>query len=150
MTVIAVKDGIIAADTQAWNGNLKLGQASKLCRFEFGVCGFSGWKPAIERAKKWLKHGEKIWLEDGVQRLGARPSPADEGDLSAVILTRDGIWNLSHKFEVYRSSNAIETCGAHSEFLYGAMLAGASAEEAVRLAIRYCEFAGGEVEAMQL
>lgn len=147
MTVIAVKDGIIAADTQSWHGNLKISQASKLRRMEIGICGFAGWRPVIERAIVWLEAG-------GPWQWGNKP-PAiiadDATDLTGVILRPDGsIWNLTSKFDVYRTENVIDCCGAHPEFLYGAMLAGASAEEAVRLAIRYCEFAGGEVEVMRL
>lgn len=145
MTVIAVKDGIMAADTQSWHGSLKISCASKLRRMEIGICGFAGWRPIIEQAIGWL--------EGGGPWHGQKPPSitVDEPtDLAGVILRHDGIWNLSSKFDVYRSSSAIECCGAHPEFLFGAMLAGASAEEAVRLAIRHCEFAGGEVEVMQL
>lgn len=144
MTVIAVKDGIMAADTQSWHGNLKISSASKLRRFDIGIGGFTGWRPVIEIAQSWLEHGGP-WGSDH-----QRPSAVAEADLSGVILRPDGIWILTHKFDVYRSASAIECCGAHSEFLFGAMLAGASAEEAVRLAILHCEYAGGEVEVMQL
>lgn len=146
MTVIAVKDGIIAADTQSWHGNLKISCASKLRRMEIGICGFAGWRPVIEQAIVWLEHG-------GPWRAGnVRPAIIvdDANDLTGIILRHDGIWNLTSKFDVYRTENVIDCCGAHQEFLYGAMLAGASAEEAVRLAIRHCEVAGGEVEVMQL
>lgn len=145
MTVIAVKDGIMAADTQSWNGNLKISQASKLLRCDIGICGFTGWRPVIETAQAWLKRGGP-WGSDH-QRPAA---VADATDLQGVILRPDGIWNLTYKFDVYRTDAVIDCCGAHSEFLFGAMLAGASAEEAVRLAIRHCELAGGEVEVMQL
>lgn len=145
MTVIAVKDGIIAADTQSWNGNLKISRTSKLRRLDIGICGFAGWRPIIHHAIAWLEAGGP-W--------GKITPPAitvdEPTDLTGVILRPDGIWNLTSKFDVYRSDAAIDVCGAHQEFLYGAMLAGASAEDAVRLAIRHCEYAGGEVEVMQL
>jgi hypothetical protein len=64
-----------------------------------------------------------------------------------MLLKPDGtVWVITHKFHCYRSDKLCHASGAHTEFVYGAMLAGASAEQAVRLAIQHCRSAAGDVQ----
>ena len=140
MTVIACKDGVMAADTGSWHGNVKPGgRATKIVRLADGsLFGAAGWKPTILVAREWLNAG---------MPLADRPDKADDDDLSGIMLKTDmSIWNINHRFELYPSDAEIDAVGSHTEFLYGAMLAGASAEEAVRLAIKHCNGAAGEVQ----
>mgnify|MGYP001595236702 CR=1 FL=1 len=144
MTVIAVKDGIMAADTASWHSNVDRGaRVSKIVHLPDGsLFGAAGWLPVIEQAREWLADGadpEK------------RPAKAEADDLSGCLMRPDGsLWSVSFRFDIYPEPAGIDAQGAHNEFLYGAMLAGASAEEAVRLAIRHCTHAGGEVQVERL
>lgn len=143
MTVVAVKDAVMAADTSSWHGSILIGKATKIQRIHgLGLVGGSGWKPLVHRALEWLECGATD--KD-------RPAPAESGDLSLTVLRESGeIWNVTHKFDFYPCDSEIDAIGAHTEFLYGAMLAGASAEEAVRLALKHCQAAGGQIQVEHL
>ena len=145
MTVIAYKDGILAADTASWHGNLKTGTAHKIYlinssdpRLDGAVAAFAGWSPQVQRAIGWLSAG----CQEGEME------PADQGDLQGIVVTRERVlYSLPHNFQLHQLDRQdMAAIGAHPEFLWGAMLAGASAEEAVRLAIQHCASAGGEVQ----
>ena len=139
MTVIACRDGIMAADSAVWQGNIIAGHTRKILRLKDGrLVGCAGLRPTIQACKAWL---------DGD---GEKP-PAEEVDaFGAIILGADGIFRVSYKFQIYESAGAFACEGAHGDFMYGAMLAGASAEEAVRLAIKHGDNAGGEVQVEHL
>lgn len=143
MTVIACRGGVMAADTSSWHGDIRSGSARKIWRLGDGsLFAAGGWKPVIGLALEWLDAGAQAT---------DRQADAAEGDLDGLILRPDGrIWCLTHRFMLYRSDRDYDVAGAHHEFLHGAMLAGASAEEAVRLAIRHCARAAGEVQVEQL
>jgi ATP-dependent HslUV protease subunit HslV len=138
VTVIAVKDGVMAADTGNWHGGICFGGARKLWRLNDGsIFGGAGWQPVVELTRDWLQSG---------MTADTKPEPVADDDLDGLLLKPDGsVWIITHKFHCYRSDKFCNTGGAHSEFLYGAMLAGASAEHAVRLAIQYCGSAAGDV-----
>ena len=145
MTVLACKDGVIAADSGNWAGDgILIGRTNKLLRLECGefkgsVVGLAGWRPAIDRALAWLRHG------------GDRPRQSEEvHDLDLLILKPDGeVWTFCRHFELYQCTGAAFAAGSHHTFLLGAMLAGASAEEAVALAVEHCAHAAGPVCSMR-
>jgi hypothetical protein len=143
VTVVACKDGIMVADTASWSGGVKFGNAQKIARMPDGsLLGCAGWKPVIMQVREWLADGA---------RADNKPTPADKDDLDAIILRPDGkIWSISYRFDLYPSDALMDAAGAHNEFLLGAMLAGASAEEAVRLALRHCGSAGGDIQVENL
>ena len=143
MTVIAYKDGLMAADTQSWHIGIRHAEAVKIVRLPDGsLFGAAGWQPEIERAQNWLANGADPTI---------RPAKAEEADLEGILLKPDGsVWTVAHTFDVYRTNATTDAVGSQKEFLYGAMAAGASAEEAVRLAIKCCGNAGGDVQVMRL
>ena len=144
MTVIACRDGIVAADTGSSYGDIFHGRASKISRLHDGsIFAAAGWKPIIERARDWVAAGadpEK------------RPEKADKDDLEGLVLMPDRkIWFVAYTFDFYEADeHEFSVTGSHHEFLLGAMRAGASAEAAVALAIKYCRFASGDVVTMRL
>ena len=145
MTVIACKDGIIAADTSNWNGEIWYGGGGgKINRLPCGsLVAFAGWFPVIEEARAWLRAGAP---------REAKPSrKVEDNCLEAVILRPDRrIWLLSHEWDLYPKNAPFEAAGSHYSFLMGAMHAGASARQAVELAIAHCGHARGEVVSLQL
>jgi hypothetical protein len=139
MTVIVCRDGVMAADSAVWAGDIFSGHDRKITRLADGrLVGSAGWRPEIERFLRWLGGSE------------AKPPPVGDCDFAALILARCGIWRVNHKFDLYRHIGGWAVEGAHDEFLLGALAAGASAAEAVRLAIIYCRRAGGEVQVERL
>jgi hypothetical protein len=144
MTVIACKDGVMAADSSVWTGNIWMPSAeSKLRRMSDGaVMGLAGWWPEIEAAIRWYQDGAKP---------DSRPAKPDEGDLDILILTPQGkLWNLCNNFRLYRSEWPLGVAGSHTEFVLGALMAGASAKQAVEQACRHCSHARGPVTTMRL
>lgn len=139
MTVIAVKDGIMAADTGLWKGAAIYGHQRKIIRLTDGrLFAASGESGAVQECLRWL-NGE-----------ADRPTPETQDDFGALILAPDGVWRIDYKYRLFRDHANFPCCGAHSEMLIGAMAAGASAEEAVCIAIRYGDSAAGDVQVERL
>lgn len=131
----------MAADTGVWQGDLVVGSTTKIHRLKDGrLYAGAGDRSLTYACRQWLM-GE-----------ADKPSPvSDDNRFGALILATTGVWRVDHNFELYPSAThdfVVE--GAHSEFLLGAMAAGASAEEAVRLAIIYGEYAAGKVQVERL
>lgn len=141
MTVIAYRAGVLAADTAAWHNDVIVVSVRKIVRLDDGSL-FAATGPS-DKVAAYI-----AWAN------GAAEKPADadeESGYSGIRLYPDGeIWAIGRNHERYQRVGEFMALGAHCEFLYGAMAAGASAEEAVRLAIRYCAFASGEVQVERL
>lgn len=135
MTVIAIKNGVIAADTGLWLGNICVEHCKKIRRLSDGrLFAISGHRAIGEACYAWL------------QDESLRPEPgSDDSDFGGLLLTKDGAFRVDYKFRIY-PTGIPAAAGSHTEFLMGAMYAGASAEEAVRLAIKHGDSAAGEVQ----
>lgn len=136
MTVIACKDGIMAADSGVWCDAMLVGHTQKISRLPDGsLFAAGGSSPVIQLAKDWL--------------LGGGPKPDRvlmEDELDGLLLRPDGIWRLSSQWDLYLSPSLFETAGSHHEFMFGAMHAGASAEKAVALAIQHGAYGRGAIQ----
>jgi len=140
VTVIAVRGGIMAADTALWQGGIIAGHAQKIVRLSNNqLVACSGERPAALACIQWLSQN------------GTKPDPIEDGRFGGLILGASGIQRISPRFEIYESGDEeFAAEGAHIEFLLGAMHAGATAEEAVRLAIQCGDSAGGDVQVEHL
>jgi hypothetical protein len=139
MTVIACRDGVMAADTAVWCGNIIVGHRQKVMRLVDGrLVACTGSSPVIAACKAWL---------DGKSE---KPAPEAEDAFGGLILSQSGIQRISYKFHLYENAGEFACEGAHGEFMFGAMLMGASAAEAVRLAIEHGDNAGGDVQIEKL
>lgn len=140
MTVIVCRDDVMAADTAIWRGNVIIGYRQKIKRLHDGrLFAGSGVSGVILHCCDWL---------DG---LVEKPAPVSDGDFDGLILGADGALRVDYGFRVYETAqNDFAFAGSHSELLLGALAAGASAEEAVRIAIKYGDAAGGEVQVERL
>lgn len=137
MTAIACKDGVIAADTAYWLGPIISQYCDKIRRLkDRRLFAGSGQLSTIEACFAWLN--------------GDAEKPAPDGEpFTGIVLSHMGIVRIDNRMLLYPGGE-ISVAGAHSEFLLGALYAGASAEEAVRLAIRYGDSAGGDVQVERL
>lgn len=140
MTVIAIRDGIMAADTAVWCGDVIAGFADKIVRLKDGrLFAGAGDRPNILECAKWL---------DGEIE---RPAAVGECEFGALILAADGIFRIDYKFRIHPTAPAeFAVEGAHDEFMLGALHAGATAGQAVRLAIAHARRAGGDVQVEEL
>lgn len=145
MTVIAYRDGIMAADTGSVMGNVwQAFSAKKVRRWADGsLAAASGCVPHIEAFHGW-------------GALGCPPDAlpfvdADDGAFGALVVRKSGeIIHYDHKLRSYPACNEWAIEGSHEEFLSPLMLTGMSAPDAIGLAIKHCVWAAGVVFALKL
>lgn len=132
MTTIAFKDNILAADTLATSGGYRCGyhpKAFRVGRLRIGGAGISAYVYAFRH-----------WVIDGMK--GDHPLKTDEGNL--FIIKPDGstvCWSNAGPFLM----DGPWALGSGENLALGAMLAGATAEEAVRHAMTIDTCSGGDV-----
>jgi hypothetical protein len=141
VTVIVCREGFMAADTAGWDydGRVVKSNRRKIVRLGglhagslFAACG------ELENAEALI---EKLNGGD----IG--DYTIDDNDFCAIEALPDGtILRYLKKMRPVAVNQPFIAIGANESFLYGALYAGASAEDAVRLAIRYTDSAGGDVQ----
>ncbi len=147
MTTIAFKGGILAADRRSTVSTL--GSSEELetvvydnstrkiahvqCADGFvrmvAVSGISSYLGRVER-----------WVADGMQ--GEHPAP---GEAMAIIFSPPGLLHVVTEYGVDEFTIADFAFGSGAAFALGAMSAGASAIEAVKIAAKYDAGTGSEV-----
>jgi hypothetical protein len=146
MTIIVYKDGVLAADSSGWNGgfaaSLSLKKAFKnKAGWLFGGCGS---RSALQAAQAWFMAGGTPDDMKGLKRLRdcdiMLVSPEGE-----VFVTNDDIWP---NWERGKYENRV--LGQGHEFALGLLMAGKTAEEAVKLAIKHCNYVGGKCHSVRL
>jgi hypothetical protein len=141
MTIIAYRDGVLAADTAAHNGATRICGVTKIARREDGVlAGASGGPDFMGEFLRWVR-GEK----------SERPTPikdSDGTDMGALFFP-DG------RIEIYESNGMFEitpgyyAMGSGRDQALGAMFLGAGAVQAVRAAIAHDAYCGGEITVLR-
>jgi len=137
MTAIAWKLGMLAADSLASTGGMKLFPAQEKVRcFQLlsgvGLVTGAGKLLTVERYWRWAAKCLEAWVSGGCD-LETLPAIREEEDATVLIALPGGaLFNVSrHGAEKWDGP----ICSAgEPEFLVGAMLAGASPERAVGIA----------------
>jgi hypothetical protein len=94
---------------------------------------------------------EIIQFVEWMQRGGERPEFDKEEQLTALWVKSDGsLWLCNYRLHFYQLHEDFFAIGSPNTFMMGALYAGASAEEAVRLAILHTDGAGGDVQVERL
>lgn len=140
MTTIAYKDGILAADTLFSCMGTVAGYGPKIERTPSGrLVGASGNATYIRRLLKWAKteKGDPPLLKSTENGMGL----IVELDGTVTELNEDGSYSLSMPFHA---------SGSGTVLAMGVMAQGGTAEEAIRIAIRYDLHTGGDVMTLQL
>jgi|SRR5579872_1322793 len=139
MTVIAYRDGIVAADSAAFNGDRRTGTVDKLTKLKDGsVLAMLGGLGEASRLAAWVIAGCK-----GEQPLG------DEG--AVVVFRRGGVIDIYEKGTKQIATRApFQSFGAGADMAFGAMAAGATAEEAIAVACEHHVWCGLPVRAVAL
>lgn len=144
MTAIAIRNGVIAADSSRWHGELCFGTCQKVFRLKAGALLTGAGNEATILA---MYH----WIDAGMPSDRVPGEDTSEDGFTVFWLTR---FNELMRFD--DSTNYVSepapfiAAGMHSDFLMGAMAAGASAEQAVTLAIAHCAFARGPIQVERL
>lgn len=139
MTLIAIKDGIFAADRGTFSDSLYRGARDKIVRLPDGsLFAGSGSVPVITAVTEWLASG----------RLDAlKPDAVEEEQFGGLMLGPDGVVCIVDRMmNVYPDYRTYHVEGSHCEFLIGAMAMGASAEQAVNLGCEHCMWARGPIQ----
>lgn len=142
MTVIAYRDGVMAADTLASDSVLKVAGLRKIARGPDGALYGCGGRASI--CCEILR-----WVDGGCE--GERPALKREDDTADVLVVRPcgkvSIWTWAGD-EDY-PADCYLSIGSGSAVAMGAMFVGASAEDAVRAAIEHGIGCGGTVMAVR-
>lgn len=140
MTTIAWKDGILAADSRVSCGDRLVGHWSKLRvievageRVAYALTGNQAYSPLFEA---FLAKGE---IHDELKKDG-------DDYWRAAVVRGGGLREYeSGCLEIPRSDAPFEAWGSGTKYALGAMAAGASAEEAVKIASMFDLGTGGPV-----
>lgn len=150
MTVIAVKDWVMAADGVESSTHLYYPMAwKKITRAPDGsLVGIGGPNIDAYAVHQWVLNGMDFTRPP---RISSKPD--DEGPVVFVWLKLDGsLWVFDCTLNGYPVASPIYSIGSQTAvtFVEGAMFAGASAEQAVRLACEHVEYINGPVQVERL
>lgn len=137
MTIIAYRDGVMAADSQVTGNFTTLG--IKLHRKSGKIIGFAG---DLHQALVFVD-----WYFDSKQR---KPDIANENDWVALVASKDGLEEWNHSLRPVRVPEMFYAIGSGAEVAMGAMEAGASAKRAAEIACKRADGCGGPVVTMRL
>ena len=143
MTTIAWDGTWLAADRAAWSGGQKY-RVRKVERikapdgrlFLVACCGDGTFAPHL---LAWMKGG---------QHPGQYP---DSGNFTVAIVVdeRRRVWRMNHQLRYSRVLERLHACGAGQDYAIGALEAGASAKQAVAIAMKRSDYAGLGVDAVR-
>jgi hypothetical protein len=142
VTVIVYRDGVMAADTGEFMGGLIAGTGcEKVVRLpDGGLLACAGRKSDIWRFRDWAMDGF---------RPADRPAPFE--NFGALVVGPDGkITKYDERSYPYPLEAEWAMEGCEEEFLTGLLVMGATATQAVTIAIERCAYAAGKVFAMRL
>lgn len=143
MTAIAYRDGVLAADSMVGGGNQIFGTDRKLWRRLDGAL-----MGAVGRSE--IAHPFRELFMAGLEREFICVSKDNE-DFGALVVYADGqCWAYGVYGRYPLEQGPFTAMGSADVFLMGAMAAGASAEEAVALAIAWRKDIGGPVQVERL
>lgn len=142
MTTIVYRDGVLAADSRGYSGDATpIGNKLKIHKLkDNSLVGVTTAHPGFS---------EQItnWLNDG-----ARPEeiPNTDPDFAALHITQEGVF---YYCDNYTPSGPLSSdyyaIGSGCKYAYGALGMGANAEEAIRIAMQFDVFTGGEVTSLK-
>ncbi|MRR49361.1 MAG: hypothetical protein EG825_00355 [Rhodocyclaceae bacterium] len=143
MTTIAWDGETLAADKGSWSGGLHhpVRKVFKITDpsgdpFLVAFCGCGGFATAV---LGWMKGGD-------------HPGPCHPDDVSRVcalaVDVRRDVWELSGALRWMKREGSLATAGAGQEIAIGALMAGASAVEAVNIAASVSYYAARGVDSV--
>ncbi len=144
MTTIAVRDGVMAADTRGDQcGRLSITQ--KLFQIDGAVVGICGWWSDGKVFADWYAAGSDManppaWRLQGDEKV----------EFEALVLTKTGVDWWTHALAPERVSGSFWSIGSGSLAALAAMTCGKTAQEAVHIAMQIDPRTGGDVETMEL
>ena len=147
MTVVAYKEGVMASDSMISlreTGD-KLIFGPKVCKIGSALVGASGSAQILRKIKEIKSH---VNILNRISSILDDDEEDHDFDIMVLLCGKKFVFDNSVvPCEIYDEFFAI---GSGSSLALGAMSFGASAEEAVRVAIKHNVFCGGEVYSVSL
>lgn len=130
MTTIAYRNGIMAADSGCFNAGLYEGEVDKISILpDLGVLGCCGEYGAILKVVEWLTSGGKP---------SEKPRLSRDSEFAGLLVKWDGeVVHYQIGLRPLRMAAEFHAIGSGRHLAIGAMAAGVSAEQAVRIACHY-------------
>lgn len=152
MTIICVRDGIMAADSAVWSGDVVVGHAIKILRGRGNaLIGCAGAFAATKRFRDWWADVGPYSARYGIETF--LPNASEDSGFAALVLDPDGVLYFDEKGNVIDESGfpfSVTGDDTAIAIATGAMCAGASAAEAVEICIKRASYARGTVQVMSL
>mgnify|MGYP000876431079 CR=1 FL=1 len=127
MTTIAVRDGVVAADTACFHADRHVGAIRKVRRVPGGIVAICGEAQDAARAFEWFESG----CPD------ERPAGLADS-ISGLFLREDqSVLSFDHKLIFMAIEADFHAYGSGSKVATGAMEMGATAAQAVAIACKY-------------
>ena len=155
MTTIAVKDGIMVGDGRCSLGSTVIkDDMVKVFWINNHLMGGAGRARSISTFAQWLqKHTDYTIVNQEVGDLVDLIPPVlqDDEEFTALVLTPDKqVLMYDGNVALNLGQDVPASIGSGSVFALAAMDAGASAEEAVKIAMKRDVYSGGEITVVQL
>lgn len=155
MTTIAVKDGIMVGDGRCSLGSTVIkDDMVKVFWINNHLMGGAGRARSISTFAQWLqKHTDYTIVNQEVGDLVDLIPPVlqDDEEFTALVLTPDKqVLMYDGNVALNLGQDVTASIGSGSVFAIAAMDAGASAEDAVKIAMKRDVYSGGEITIVQL
>ncbi len=137
---MAYKDGVMCSDSQVQVGTLRTGTMKKVFKTKDGwLVGGAGDCNEIQRFFKWME-GDR------------NPDEALKFEnMSGIVVSPKGeVFWADSNLDLYSTDVEFAAVGSGEKLAIGAMAMGASAEEAVRVCIKYDTGCGGKIQKVKL
>jgi hypothetical protein len=145
VTTIAYKDGVLASDSGVFYGDYLVGETEKIWRVGDILVGAVGSAGFARKFLDWVRSGR------GGSGFDIGPDNIPDGG-SAFIILYDAVreWDSGCKGgPPLKIAAPFYAWGSGAAVALGAMAAGASAEEAVKIAIQYDVSSAGAVQVLR-
>lgn len=139
MTTIAYRDGILAADSQVTNGSSRSAQtARKIRRIGKALIAGCGYIGELEAFVDWVAGGME------------GKDPLRGGETSCMLIVKNQPPVMFGATGPWPFTTDYMAMGSGEDFAFGAMHAGATAEQAVAAAIAHDVYSGGPIVTLKL
>lgn len=150
MTTLAYKDGTIASDSRSTMDDYAIGKCVKLYRVKSKVDPIKG-----DVIVGTAGHGSSSllfvdWLEQGGDPSLHERGVDEHAEFECLVLHKSGLYMADRLCRLEKIEDEVWAAGSGRHAALGAMYAGKSAVEAVRIAARIDPFTGGRVVSMSL
>jgi len=143
MTTIAVRDGIIAADSAIYDGTVHIGSVAKLHKIKHGIFGGAGIMRELCIMRKWIE-------DDEAPLFNNSPDSLKDITASGLLLIPNKKIICFEGTSVFDIAASFQAVGSGTQIAIGAMAMGATAEQAVRIACEYDQASYGPVITMKI